>query len=524
MTFGSCGFKSHLRHPGVPVIFNKVIAHLFPCLRRTRKHSVSLSDLTRMCSVDKIIQETYSLLLNRPVDDQGLRRYRPMVGRGRRGIGDMCLDIIRSPEFAGLLQARCTTGGEDRVDQREADGLPETDDFVDVAALLRSLSVEQLAQAADDYYKTNSNSRDFYLSKPFTTIDAAPDELTGFAQLLAGLKPLAGMQVLDFGAGTCWTTRYMCQLGCAVTALDVSATALDLGRELFKRQPVIGAMPEVVFARFDGRTFPLPETSMDRILCMDAFHHVPNPKEIIAEMFRVLKPGGIAGFCEPGPNHSRSAQSQFEMRNHRVIENDIIMKDIRHWAQDAGFSQLKLAVYNTRSYTLQLKDFQDLMGFGHTSKKYLRFLVNFLRDRRIFFLYKGDRARADSRQREGLNGTLAVSLTSGTCRAGDTLTGKALVSNTGRNAWLPSGKTKGAVNIGVSLHDPNGRLINQDHCRIPLPGNTGPLEPGKTLKFSFTMPSPAAGVYHLVFDLVAEDVCWFSLNGAQTITKAIAVS
>jgi len=38
------------------------------------------------------------------------------------------------------------------------------------------------------------------------------------------------------------------------------------------------------------------------------------------------------------------------------------------------------------------------------------------------------------------------------------------------------------------------------------------------------MPSPAAGVYHLVFDLVAEDVCWFSLNGAQTITKAIAVS
>jgi ubiquinone/menaquinone biosynthesis C-methylase UbiE len=31
---------------------------------------------------------------------------------------------------------------------------------------------------------------------------------------------------------------------------------------------------------------------MDRIICHDGFHHIPNQAEIISELARVLKPGG----------------------------------------------------------------------------------------------------------------------------------------------------------------------------------------------------------------------------------------
>lgn len=136
------------------------------------------------------------------------------------------------------------------------------------------------------------------------------------------------MNVLDFGASTCWTTRCLTQLGCAVTAVDVSATALAIGRELFRVLPLVGARPEPTFLVFDGRHIDLPDESVERIACVDAFHHVPNPAEVLAELGRVLRPGGIAGFSEPGPNHSKAAHSQFEMKNFTVVENDVVMADI----------------------------------------------------------------------------------------------------------------------------------------------------------------------------------------------------
>ena len=50
----------------------------------------------------------------------------------------------------------------------------------------------------------------------------------------------------------------------------------------------------------------------------------------LSEMGRVLRPGGIAGFSEPGPNHSRDPQSQHEMRRYGVPERDLVIEDV--WA------------------------------------------------------------------------------------------------------------------------------------------------------------------------------------------------
>ena len=49
-----------------------------------------------------------------------------------------------------------------------------------------------------------------------------------------------------------------------------------------------------------------------------------------AEREGVLKPGGMVGLSEPGPHHSKTAQSQMEMRQFKVLENDIIIEDIEH--------------------------------------------------------------------------------------------------------------------------------------------------------------------------------------------------
>jgi ubiquinone/menaquinone biosynthesis C-methylase UbiE len=97
---------------------------------------------------------------------------------------------------------------------------------------------------------------------------------------------------------------------------------------------------EPVFLHFDGHKINLPDESVDRIICHDAFHHVPNQKEVISELGRVLKRGGIAGFSEPGRFHSQSPQSQSEMRNFNVLENDIIPTEIFSLAREYGFDDM----------------------------------------------------------------------------------------------------------------------------------------------------------------------------------------
>ena len=46
--------------------------------------------------------------------------------------------------------------------------------------------------------------------------------------------------MLDFGAGSCWASRFLNQMGCRVISLDTSLTALNIGKELKKKHLVFG--------------------------------------------------------------------------------------------------------------------------------------------------------------------------------------------------------------------------------------------------------------------------------------------
>src|SRR5262249_29060164 len=151
----------------------------------------------------------------------------------------------------------------------------------------------------------------------------APDLLIGFGALLAGLELAYGHDVLDFGVGSGWTSWMMSQLGCRVIASDVSATALAIVAERYRRLRLSGEVPSPTLLRFDGHRYDLPDGCVDRVACHDAFHHVANPEAVLSEFGRLLRPGGVCVMSEPGPEHSRLPQSQSEMRNFKVVERNI---------------------------------------------------------------------------------------------------------------------------------------------------------------------------------------------------------
>jgi 2-polyprenyl-3-methyl-5-hydroxy-6-metoxy-1,4-benzoquinol methylase len=105
----------------------------------------------------------------------------------------------------------------------------QAEPLIDVKELIASSSIEALNEKAELYFST-LNDWDFHLAKPFSTVKDAPGLLINFATMLQGLDLAPGLRLLDFGAGTGWTSRYLSQLGCEVIVLDVSKTALEIAK------------------------------------------------------------------------------------------------------------------------------------------------------------------------------------------------------------------------------------------------------------------------------------------------------
>ena len=482
-------------------------------LRRLLSPALRRPDLLAGDELEAGLDVVYRFLLARGADEGGRRHYlRLMRGDGMK-LREVAAEIAASDEFQRRLKRRTGRFSEQLTDA------PPPEGFVDVRELMKTLSVAELAATAEHYFRKTLDVADRYLAKPLADPHDAPDLLGSFAQLLGGLRLAPGMAVLDFGAGTCWTTRFLTQLGCAVTAVDVSATALALGRDLFTRLPPIGDRPEPRFLVFDGNRIELPDASVDRIVCFDAFHHVPNPADVMRELARVLRPGGIAGFSEPGPNHSKAATSQYEMKNFTALENDVVMADIWRWASAAGFSGLELAIFSTESCRVSLQQFEDLVAGGAPLDEYGERLRGFLTGHQTFFLRKGEQTM-DSRERDGLRGEIAIHLERAEVRGGEALRGRATVQNVGDAVWLPGQTPIGGVNLGVHLRARDGRPIAVDFGRIGLETST---VPGQAQVVDFAFAPPAPGEYLLEFDLVSEGVGWFEMNGSATATVAIAV-
>jgi len=462
------------------------------------------------------VQRAYRAVLGRPADQGALAHYVPSVQNGSLGLPELCAELVHSAEFAGRLEP---SSGDIDAQTDVADGA------VDVRRLLETLTVEELARAEDEYYARNLARPDYYLAKPITNCDEAPDLLTCFAQLIGTIRPLPGMRVVDFGAGTGWSSRWLSQLGCEVVAVDVSPRALDVARLRFERLPVVGERPEPTFLVSDGVHLDLPDDSVDHIICLGAFHRVPDPEAVLAELGRVLRSGGTAGFAEPGPDHSKTAQSQVEMRNYTVLENDVVMGDVWRWAEAAGFTSLRLALFSSEPYTVPVDEYEDFLGGGSAVTAYAQHVRRFAEERRIFFLDKGEPRPVDSRDRRGLLADLRVTLDRRDAPAGGRWTGSATVVNTGTTTWLPATVPIGGVLLGVHLYDEHGTLIDRDHGRATLASGDVSIEPGRRVEVLFQVDTPSTpGRFHLGFDLVSEGVCWFGTNGSPVIELPVIVT
>jgi SAM-dependent methyltransferase len=400
---------------------------------------------------------------------------------------------------------------------------PHARETVAVRQLIARTSVEELNQAAEEYFSTLKNW-EHHLTKPFNNPDETPTLLIGVATMLQGLRLAPGMTVLEFGAGTGWLSRFLTQLGCRLILLDVSPSALAIARELYERQPIIGERPQPRFMTFDGRRIDLPDGSVDRILSFHAFHHVPEPDAMLQEFGRLLKPGGVAGFVEPGSTHSHDPQSQFEMRAHGVVENDVDVHEIWRTARECGFADMKLAVHHTPPFHASLNEWEDFLADSGAGERWVNSTRAFLRHVRTFFLFKEGAERLDSRAAGALACTLEAALVSRPALEREPMLVDVTVRNRGAAVWLRPEAEYGGVALGAHLYHASGKLLAFDFHRQHLTEPSREIAPGETVSCRLTLPPQPAGKYVVELDCVSSNVIWFSQVGSQPARIAIDIA
>ena len=110
-------------------------------------------------------------------------------------------------------------------------------------------------------------------------------------ELLRAASPRPGERVLDVACGTrlvSFDAAWEVGRAGEVVGVDISGQMVEAAA---RRMAVRGA-PALSFARMDAEDLDLPDGGFDVVVCALGLMYAPHPERALAEMRRVLKPGG----------------------------------------------------------------------------------------------------------------------------------------------------------------------------------------------------------------------------------------
>jgi ubiquinone/menaquinone biosynthesis C-methylase UbiE len=97
--------------------------------------------------------------------------------------------------------------------------------------------------------------------------------------------------VLDVGTGTAQIPIALCRRvpDVGVVGVDAAESMLAVGRDNVSRS---GLADRIRLRRADAKGLPFADGSFAAVMSNSIIHHIPEPATVVAEMVRVLRPGG----------------------------------------------------------------------------------------------------------------------------------------------------------------------------------------------------------------------------------------
>ncbi len=109
--------------------------------------------------------------------------------------------------------------------------------------------------------------------------------------LARALAPIPAPLVLDVATGTGRLPRALLRQ----PAFDGRVIGLDLSRRMLREAVRRTAQfsDRLTFIWQDARRLPFDDYTFDSVTCLEALEFTPSPREVVAELVRVLRPGGV---------------------------------------------------------------------------------------------------------------------------------------------------------------------------------------------------------------------------------------
>jgi SAM-dependent methyltransferase len=145
----------------------------------------------------------------------------------------------------------------------------------------------------------NSRIHDLEMTdKPVGTLEFFDDlddyrfDKLAYLPRLVDFGGFRGQRLLEVGCGIGTDLVRFARGGARVTGIDLSDTALALAR----RNMALHGCPEGVFAIGDGAALPVADESVDVVYAHGVLQYSADPRGIVREAQRILRPGGTAVF------------------------------------------------------------------------------------------------------------------------------------------------------------------------------------------------------------------------------------
>lgn len=105
-------------------------------------------------------------------------------------------------------------------------------------------------------------------------------------EVVGGTKNLT---VVDFGCSSGFVADHLAEYCEQVIGLDIDTDAIQFAKKNLDKK-------NLEFRVIQGVDSSLRDESVDVVVCNHVYEHVPDPKKLLDEIYRVLKPNGICYF------------------------------------------------------------------------------------------------------------------------------------------------------------------------------------------------------------------------------------
>lgn len=167
-------------------------------------------------------------------------------------------------------------------------------------------------------------------------------DLVAWVLRISAIEAASADRVLDVGCGNGIYLRQLRAIGVEAVGCDVSFGMLNAARATTD--------PRQILVHSDAQALPFADSSFDIIFAPHMLYHVPDRPRALAELRRVLRPGGRLVAVTNSAQHMRSLRSLVEDAV-RVATPGWAMEDpsVRAFSMENGEAQLRTAFEHVES-------------------------------------------------------------------------------------------------------------------------------------------------------------------------------